>query len=74
MQHFDRSADPQGIGRIDIEQRRGVQDQKGAQPFSGGENGISHRFMNAAMETMGLGQNPFQQSVNIARRIRHRLP
>jgi hypothetical protein len=74
VQHFHGSANTQSARRIDVKQRRRAQNQKRAQPFAGGENGISHRLVDALVQTMRRRQNTLQQRVDVARRIRHRLP
>src|SRR4051812_44634674 len=71
MQRFDRGRDLERAIWLDIEKPRGAQDKERTEPLAAGEDRITHRLVDAAVETMRLGQDTLEHGVDFARGGRH---
>ena len=60
MHHFQRDRDAQSFFLFHAEQLGALQNQKRPQTFAAGQNGISHRFDNAAFRRTRNGKQPIQ--------------
>src|SRR5688572_6025833 len=64
MNALDRAGVRQGVVEPAATRFRGGQGEHGAQPFSAGEETVSHRFVNCGRPRAGPRQKPIQRAIN----------